>query len=136
MADNLTAEQRSYSMSQIRSKRNRTTELRLIAVMREAGIKGWPRNSRLEGKPDFVFPRERVAVFVDGCYWHGCPKCGLCPKSNGEYGNAKMARNRKRDRAVGAALRKAGWRVLRIWEHALKRSPGRCVGRLRAAVAM
>ena len=136
MADNLTPEQRSYSMSRIRSKRNQTTELRLIEIMREAGIKGWRRGIRLLGKPDFVFRRERVVVFVDGCYWHGCAKCQLRPKSNPEYWTAKMARNHKRDRMVSKVLQKSGWKVLRFWEHSLKRTPNRCARRILAAVAM
>ena len=135
MADNLTPEQRSYSMSRIRSERNQTTELRLIEIMRKVGIKGWRRGIQLLGKPDFVFRKERVAIFVDGCYWHGCAKCQLRPKSNSDYWTVKMERNRGRDRTVSRVLRKSGWRVLRLWEHSLKRTPGRCAGRIRAALA-
>ncbi len=135
MADNLTPEQRSYSMSRIRTKRNQTTELRLIEIMREAGIKGWRRGIQLLGKPDFVFRRERVVIFVDGCYWHGCAKCQLQAKSNSEYWTAKMARNRGRDRKVSRLLQKSGWKVLRLWEHSLKRAPKRCAQRILAAVA-
>ena len=73
----------------------------------------------LFGKPDFTFRRERVAVFVDGCFWHGCPRHGTMPAGNRAFWQAKLARNAERDRAVTRALRKAGWKVLRIWEHDL-----------------
>ena len=85
MADNLTKEQRSYAMSRIRSRGNISTEQALVSVMRKAGLSGWRRNSPLCGRPDFVFPKFRTVVFVDGCYWHGCLKCGLGAKSNGLY---------------------------------------------------
>lgn len=81
---------------------------------------GWRRSSRLQGKPDFIFPKLRIAAFVDGCFWPGCPKHGTKPKTNAAFRRRKIARNRKRDREVGQALRQRGWRVLRIWEHELK----------------
>ena len=66
---------------------------------------------------DLVFTRARVAVFVDGCFWHGCPEHFSAPRTNGEYWSPKIARNRERDAITNAALREAGWTVLRIWEH-------------------
>ena len=72
-------------------------------------------------RPDFVFPRLRVAVFVDGCFWHGCPKHATQPKTNAAFWRDKIAANRARDRRVNHVLRALGWRVLRIWEHDLKR---------------
>ena len=119
MTDNLSKEQRSYAMSRIRSRGNLSTELALIAAMRKAAISGWRRNSSLCGSPDFVFPSARVAVFVDGCYWHGCLKCRLIPKSNAEYWSAKIERNRRRDKENVRQLRRANWAVVRIWEHDL-----------------
>jgi DNA mismatch endonuclease, patch repair protein len=68
-------------------------------------------------RPDVVFTRRRVAVFVDGCYWHGCPEHGELPKANREYWSAKINGNRQRDRRVNAALLAAGWLVVRMWEH-------------------
>ena len=105
-------------MAAIRSHGNRDTELRFIALMREHGITGWRRNQRVFGSPDFAFRRERVAVFVDGCFWHGCPKPkhAPLPKNRGEWWAAKLARNRERDRLVTRTLRKMGWRVVRVWE--------------------
>jgi DNA mismatch endonuclease (patch repair protein) len=108
-------------MARIRGIGNKDTELRLIALMRATRITGWRRNSTLIGKPDFVFPKLRLAVFVDGCFWHGCPIHGTKPKQNAEFWLTKIARNQTRDRLVNRTLRKTGWRVLRIWEHELAR---------------
>ena len=119
--DVFTPEKRSAVMARIRGTGNKDTELRLIILMRAARITGWRRNSTLTGKPDFVFPKLRVAVFVDGCFWHGCPIHGTKPKQNAEFWLTKIARNQARDRLVNRTLRKAGWRVLRIWEHELAR---------------
>ena len=119
MADIFTTAKRSKVMSRIRSRGNRATELRLIALMRAHGITGWRRNARLFGMPDFVFRAARLAVFVDGCFWHACPRHATMPRSNRVFWKAKLTRNVARDREVTRTLRKAGWRVLRIWECAL-----------------
>jgi DNA mismatch endonuclease (patch repair protein) len=134
MSDNLTPEQRSYSMSRIRSRGNSSTELRLIELMRGAGVSGWRRKSKLSGKPDFVFPRFHTAVFVDGCYWHGCRKCALSSKSNTEYWKPKIAGNIKRDRTNTRKLKDDGWNVVRIWEHDLKSKPMKCLAKIMTAV--
>jgi DNA mismatch endonuclease, patch repair protein len=78
-------------------------------------------------RPDVVFPRRRVAVFVDGCFWHGCPTHGTRPAANPAYWSAKLARNRARDRRVDAALHAHGWRVIRAWEHDFPRAVARRV---------
>jgi len=78
-------------------------------------------NSQLAVRPDFVFPRLRIAVFVDGCFWHGCPKHATKPKGNAAFWRKKFAANRARDRLVTLTLRRAGWCVLRIWEHEMAR---------------
>lgn len=121
MPDVFTAAKRSAVMSAIRGKGNKATELRMMALLRAHGITGWRRNVRLFGKPDFVFRRERVVVFVDGCFWHGCPRHAKMPASNRAFWKAKLARNQSRDREVTRALRRAGWRVLRVWECDLAR---------------
>lgn len=115
--DIFSRQERSRIMSRIRSKKNATTELRLIRLLKIARITGWRRNHKLFGSPDFVFREKRIALFVDGCFWHGCPKCYRRPLSNLKYWDMKVAKNRRRDQGVRRALRKAGWRVLRIWEH-------------------
>jgi DNA mismatch endonuclease (patch repair protein) len=125
MADIFTREKRSAVMARIRSHGNRATELRLVALMREHGITGWRRRARVFGSPDFVFRAAKVAVFVDGCFWHGCPRHGTMPRGNRAFWKAKLTRNAARDREVTRALRKAGWRVVRVWECALARKRAR-----------
>ena len=136
MADIFTRAKRSAVMALIRSRGNRATELRLIALMREHGITGWRRNAPVFGKPDFVFRRERIAVFVDGCFWHGCPRHATKPANRAEWWAAKLARNAQRDLTVTRALRASGWTVLRIWECALVRArAGRTVARIARALS-
>jgi DNA mismatch endonuclease (patch repair protein) len=107
-------------MSKIRGAGNKDTELRLIQIFRANGITGWRRGSKLPGKPDFVFPKLKTAVFVDGCFWHGCPKHGTKPRNRAAFWVAKLTGNKARDRRVNRTLRGHGWVVLRIWEHELK----------------
>jgi len=107
-------------MSCIRSRGNKDTELALAKLLRRNRIAGWRRNQSVFGKPDFVFRRERLALFVDGCFWHGCLKHSKPPRSNQTYWRVKMIRNKARDRSVSRALRKKRWHVLRIWEHELQ----------------
>lgn len=121
MADVFTKAKRSEVMSRIRGRGNKETELALAALMRRHGIKGWRRHQPVFGKPDFVFRRHRLAVFVDGCFWHGCPLHATKPATNRAFWRKKLARNKARDRLVTRTLRCAGWRVLRIWEHELAR---------------
>lgn len=121
MSDVFSKRKRSAVMSLIRGAGNKDTELRLIAIFRANKISGWRRRHLLTGKPDFVFAREKVVVFVDGCFWHGCPTHATWPKQNAEFWRTKILGNQRRDRAVNRLLKKAGWRVLRIWEHALTR---------------
>lgn len=120
--DTVSPEIRSRVMARVRSQRNRSTEWRLRSALARAGIRGWTLNvGDVPGRPDFAFPARRLAIFVDGCFWHGCPACKRVPSSNVEYWSPKIARNRKRDRTVSASLKKDGWKVLRIWEHQLSR---------------
>jgi DNA mismatch endonuclease, patch repair protein len=125
VADWLTREQRSRNMASIRSKGNATTERVFLSILRQAGISGWRRHLNLPGKPDFVFRSARLAVFLDGCFWHGCPRCYRLPQDNRAYWKKKVAGNRRRDRRRSRELRSAGWRVVRIWEHLLKSLRGR-----------
>ena len=119
MADIFTKAKRSEVMSRVRSRGNRSTELRMISIFRSHGISGWRRNRPVFGRPDFVFLVERVAVFVDGCFWHGCPRHYTAPASHAAFWRRKLVANRTRDRLVTRTLTRAGWKVLRIWEHAL-----------------
>jgi DNA mismatch endonuclease (patch repair protein) len=106
-------------MSQIRGRGNKDTELALAKILRRHGLKGWRRHQAIFGKPDFIFPNFRLAVFVDGCFWHACPKHGSKPKNNRAFWQRKIASNKERDQLVNRTLRMQGWRVLRIWEHEL-----------------
>jgi DNA mismatch endonuclease (patch repair protein) len=119
MADVFTKAKRSEVMSRIRSRGNKDTELALAKLLRRHGITGWRRNQPVFGKPDFVFRKLKFAAFVDGCFWHGCPKHETKPKNNRAFWRRKFSANKKRDVLVTRTLRKAGWRVLRIWEHEL-----------------
>ena len=107
-------------MARIRSRGNRSTELRLIRILRKYAIRGWRRGSRLPGKPDFVFCRQKVAIFVDGDFWHGNPNSFRIPKTNQAYWSAKIERNRARDVEATAELEALGWTVFRIWESSLR----------------
>lgn len=146
MADIFSKTKRSDVMSRIRGTGNKGTELRLIQVFRTNGITGWrrqqlirfnlqPSTSNSERsklavgrskfsrgvRPDFIFPRLRVAVFVDGCFWHGCPRHFIQPKGNAAFWRKKIATNQARDRKVNRRLRTKGWTIARVWEHELKR---------------
>jgi DNA mismatch endonuclease (patch repair protein) len=121
MADVFTKAKRSEVMSAIRSTGNKSTEMKLAAILRKARITGWRSKYPAPGRPDFAFPRARVAVFVDGCFWHCCPKHGNLPKENRLFWQKKLSSNKKRDRLVNQTLRRAGWQVVRIWEHALSK---------------
>jgi DNA mismatch endonuclease (patch repair protein) len=115
------SEARRYNMQAIRSRGNKTTEERLIKLFREYKITRWRRHLPLPGKPDFTFKKEKLTVFVDGCFWHRCPKCYREPKTNTEFWRNKIETNVKRDRGVSKELRKGGWSVCRIWECQLKK---------------
>jgi len=122
MSDVFTKEKRSEVMSRIRGQGNKRTELALIKIFRQLGITGWRRRYPAFGKPDFAFPALRLAVFVDGCFWHCCPKHRTWPKDNQEFWKRKLVTNRARDKEVTRELKKRGWQVLRIWEHELKKT--------------
>jgi DNA mismatch endonuclease (patch repair protein) len=116
MADPLTRAERSALMAKVRSKGNLSTEMRLVRIFRANGITGWRRNRPVYGKPDFIFTRTKLCVFVDGCFWHGCPKCYRQPKSRKGFWSKKVRANQARDRIVSRTLRRLGYKVLRIRE--------------------
>jgi len=160
MADVFSKSKRSEVMSRIRSRGNKETELALARLLRANRISGWRRHSlvratvesrksRVEGKrlscsrpsplgprltvrPDFVFSKQRTVVFVDGCFWHGCPTHATWPANRAAWWRRKIKGNQARDRLVTRTLRRAGWCVLRIWEHEL-RQPRSCIRRVRQA---
>ena len=145
MPDIFTKKRRSEIMSGIRSHGNEGTEIALAKLLRAYKITGWRRQGvlRIDGKVrssglarrariniDFIFSKQRVVIFVDGCFWHYCPKHGHIPKGNAIYWRPKLIRNRNRDRNVTRHLRHRGWRVIRIWEHELTHDPDRCLQRI------
>jgi DNA mismatch endonuclease (patch repair protein) len=163
MPDVFSKAKRSEVMSRIRSRGNKDTEVALAKLFRRHKITGWrrqlklrvtsgkrrvTRKARVSGlspvtrhlslsvRPDFIFQKIRLALFVDGCFWHGCPKHGTQPKGNRAFWKNKFARNRARDFLVTRALRRANWRVLRVWEHELVRKDEiRLLRRIRRALA-
>ena len=129
---------RSRTMSAIRSKHARTTERALRMALIRARIRGWQLHADLPGKPDIFFADQKIAVFVDGCFWHFCPKCGHIPRTRQAFWKAKLDRNTRRDRRTKRALRTGGIRVIRVWEHQLRPAINldRVILRLRTALQM
>jgi DNA mismatch endonuclease (patch repair protein) len=133
MADIITRAQRSALMGKVRARGNASTEGALAAILRVEGWSGWRRQQVVRGRsgkgakavpfrvrPDFVFRARRLVVFVDGCFWHGCPRHGTQPKGNAAFWRAKFRCNQERDRRDTRNLRRAGWAVVRLWEHELR----------------
>lgn len=126
--DRVSPKCRSDIMVRVKSHRNKSTEWRLRSFLVRAGINGWHLcAAEVLGKPDFVFTEKRLAVFVDGCFWHGCPKCCRMPRTNKPYWVKKIARNRRRDAEVTKRLRQSGWLVFRIRECELREQPERAI---------
>jgi len=128
MKDRLTKAQRSYAMSRVRST-NTSLEVKLKTPMRKLGFRYQPQG--LYGRPDFANDNRKVAVFIDGCFWHGCKKCKKLPTANADYWKSKIGRNMKRDRLVSKTLRAQGWTVMRFWEHQIKSNPDVVAQRVR-----
>ena len=122
-------EERSALMGKVKSKGNRSTEVRVARTLEKLGIEGWIKHpTGVIGHPDFFFPEVRLALFVDGCFWHACPRCSRFPKTRLEFWKPKLEGNRRRDLANNRALRRRGYHVMRVWEHALRND--KWVGRL------
>lgn len=119
MTDCFKPDERSRIMARIRSHGNLTTELRFMRMMRNYKISGWRRRLNLPGRPDFVFTKHKLCIFIDGDFWHGNPKKFRLPKSNRPYWRKKILGNRDRDHRINKELRGLGWRVLRLWESSL-----------------
>lgn len=134
MPDTYPPEVRSRVMARVRG-RDTGPELALRRAMHRRGLRGWRcHRAGLPGKPDVAFGRARLAVFVDGGFWHGHPS-KWWPGRSGDYWDAKIARNMERDRAADAALAALGWRVLRLWDFDVKRDPDAAAGRVEEALA-
>ncbi len=110
-------------MSKVRSRGNVSTELAVESVLKVNNITGWRKHPReIIGRPDFYFPVLKLVIFVDGCFWHSCSKCGRIPKSRTKFWTNKIANNCRRDKRIRRQLRKTGFAVMRIWEHELARA--------------
>lgn len=94
------------------------------------GMRGYRLHARISGRPDFYFPSERLAVFVDGCFWHGCPRCKSRPKTNAIFWKKKIEGNRQRDKEMTKKLKNTGVSVLRFWGHTIKKNPQACVEKI------
>ncbi len=120
MSDIFNKTKRSEIMKKVRSKNNKSTELKLIQIFKENNIHGWRRNYKVKGHPDFVFLNKKIAIFVDGCFWHGHDCRNTKPKDNQEYWDKKRERNMKHDKEITEYFENRGWTVIRIWECELK----------------
>jgi DNA mismatch endonuclease (patch repair protein) len=103
-------------MAACKGRGNRSTEMVMIGLLREHGLTGWRRHFSVIGKPDFAWPKLKVAMFVDGCFWHGCPYCRRAPRTNSNFWDQKIIVNQRRDRKVNRTLRRMGWHVVRVRE--------------------
>ena len=121
MSDIFTPEKRSDVMKAVKSRNTKTTELKMIELFKELRVIGWRRTYPLIGKPDFVFPKKRIVIFVDGCFWHGHDCRNVTPSDNAEFWEAKRLYNKKHDEEVTQTLVQKNWTVIRIWECELKK---------------
>jgi len=121
VADVFDEKKRSEIMSKVHSKGNKSTELKLIQVFKGNGIIGWKRNYPVKGHPDFVFLDKKIAIFVDGCFWHGHDCRNTRPSDNADYWTKKRERNMKHDKEITELFERRGWTVIRIWECELKK---------------
>lgn len=121
MVDVFSTRKRAVIMARVRGRGNKRTELAFLSILRRHKITGWRRHRPVFGKPDFVFSKSRLAIFVDGCFWHGCPLHASKPTTNTAFWEKKLSRNKARDCLVNRELRQRGWRILRIWQHELIR---------------
>lgn len=132
--DNLTKEQRRKNMQHVRSTDTKP-EQTIMKALRRKNIYFSTYVSKITGKPDIVFRRKKIAVFIDSDFWHGHPKRFIMPKSNVDYWKKKIEGNRQRDKFVNRELRKQGWKVIRIWEHDIKLNPEKCIQKILIAIA-
>ena len=121
MSDVFSKEKRSEIMKAVKSRNTKTTELNLITIFKELHITGWRRTYPLQGKPDFTFPKKKVIIFVDGCFWHGHDCRNITPKENSEFWDNKRKYNKAHDEEITKLLTMKGWTVIRIWECELKK---------------
>jgi DNA mismatch endonuclease, patch repair protein len=134
MADNVSPEKRRDTMRAVKSKDSKM-EIKFRSALWKLGLRFFKNVNTLVGKPDIVFPRKKIVVFLDSCYWHGCPQHLRLPSSNQEYWIKKIERNKNRDNQVNEEYLKTGWRVIRFWEHELKENFESCVDKVKKEVS-
>ena len=128
MSDSFSKRKRSEIMRAIRSKGTKI-ETKFANTLRKNKLKFKRNEKRLYGKPDFVFKNTNLALFIDSCFWHGCPYHCRMPKSNKSYWNAKIKNNKLRDKEIVKWYKKHGWKVLRFWEHSLNKDMQKCINK-------
>jgi DNA mismatch endonuclease (patch repair protein) len=133
MTDVHTQEQRTYNMSRIRGK-NTGPEVRLRKLVFAQGVRGYRIHYNLPGKPDIVFTKKKIAIFIDGCFWHKCPVCFQEPETRKEFWMKKIQSNTDRDKKVDEQLISDGWTIIRIWEHEIKKEPENAVKKIIAVL--
>lgn len=129
MTDVLTTGQRKYNMSRIRSK-NTGPEITFRKLLFARGIRGYRIHYDLPGKPDIVFVKKKIAIFIDGCFWHKCPEDFQEPETRKEFWMNKINSNVARDEKNNKILQDDGWIVLRFWEHEIRKNPEDVVRRM------
>ncbi len=129
MTDVLTKEQRTKNMSKIRGI-NTGPEIKLRKLLWAEGIRGYRIHFKLHGKPDIVFIKKKIAIFIDGCFWHKCPVCFQEPETRKEFWMKKIQSNIDRDKKVNEQLENDGWTVIRIWEHEIRKEPENAVKKI------
>lgn len=130
MTDVLTREQRTFNMSKIRGK-NTGPEIKLRKLLWSQGIRGYRIHYNLPGKPDIVFTKKKIAIFIDGCFWHKCPVCFQVPETRKEFWIKKIYSNVERDKKVNKQLKAEGWTVMRFWEHDIRKKPDNVIKKIK-----
>jgi len=130
MTDVLTPDQRKFNMSRIKGK-NTGPEVRLRKLLWSQGVRGYRIHYNLPGKPDIVFTKKKIAIFIDGCFWHRCPVCFQEPATRKEFWMKKIQSNIERDKKVNTQLSDDGWNVIRIWEHEIRKNPSLVIEKIR-----
>jgi DNA mismatch endonuclease, patch repair protein len=129
MTDVLTSEQRKFNMSRILGK-NTGPEIKLRKLLWSQSIRGYRIHYKLPGKPDIVFVKKKIAIFIDGCFWHKCPVCFQEPETRKEFWMKKIQSNIDRDKKVNDQLISEGWTIIRIWEHEIRKEPEKAVKKI------
>ena len=135
MTDVLTREQRTFNMSKIRGK-NTGPEIKLRKLLWSQGLRGYRIHYNLPGKPDIVFTKKKIAIFIDGCFWHKCPICFQEPETRKEFWMKKIQSNVERDKTVNEQLKVDGWTVMRFWEHDIRKKSDNVIKKIKKKMSV